>query len=86
MAERTWHSPDGRTWTFRARSDARKAETDTHVVLLVESLGETRIVSCPRGEWERAVPDWAGLLARSVPAGGSRGVRPPHEPPGPDSF
>jgi hypothetical protein len=50
------------------------------VVLLVESLGETRIVSCLRGEWESAKPDWAGLLARSVPEGGSRSVGPSRAP------
>ena len=76
MAERSWISSDGRTWIFRPRPEVRKGETDTHVVVLVESLGETRIVSCLRGEWETARPDWAGLLARSVPLGGSRGVGP----------
>jgi hypothetical protein len=78
-------SPDGRTWTFRPRSEVRKDETDTHVVLLAESLGETRIVSCLRVEWETATTDLAGLLARSVPEGGSRGVGPsapgPADPP-----
>jgi hypothetical protein len=69
-------SSDGRIWTFRPRSGARKDETDTHVVLLAESLGETRIVSCLRVEWESASTDLADLLARSVPEGGSRGVGP----------
>jgi hypothetical protein len=86
VAERSWISPDGRIWTFRARPEARKDETTTHVVLQVESLGEIRIVSCPREAWEGPAPDWAGLLARSVPAGGSRGVRPSPRPPGPQSF
>jgi hypothetical protein len=76
VAERSWVSSDGRTWTFRPRPEVRKDETDTHVVLLVESLGETRIVSCLRAEWESLVPDLGGLLARSVPEGGSRRVRP----------
>ena len=81
MAERSWVSSEGRTWTFRSRPEVRKDETNTHVVLFVESLGETRIVTCLRAEWESLVPDLEGLLARSVPAGGSRGVgpRPAHE-------
>jgi len=81
VAERSWVSSDGRTWTFRPRPEVRKDETDTHVVLLVESLGETRIVSCLRAEWEGLEPDLGDLLARSVPEGGSRGVgpRPAHE-------
>ena len=76
MIERSWVSSDGRTWTFRPRSDVRKDETNTHVVLLAESLGETRIVSCLRAEWDSLVPDLGSLLARSVPEGGSRGVGP----------
>ena len=85
MAERSMVSSDGRIWTFRPRSEVRKDETDTHVVLLAESLDETRIVSCLRVEWESATTDLAGLLARSVPEGGSRGVGPslpgPSDPP-----
>jgi hypothetical protein len=77
VIERSWVSPDGRSWTFRPRPEVRKAETDTHVVLLAESLGEIRVVSCFRAEWESPAPDLGGLLARSVPEGGSRGVGPP---------
>jgi hypothetical protein len=33
-----------------------------------------RVVSCLRSEWESEAPDLAGLLARAVPVGGSRGV------------
>ena len=80
MIERSWVSPDGRTWRFRPRGEGRRGESDTHVVALAESLGETRIVSCLRAEWESAAPDWAGLLARSVPVGGSRGVGPSSAP------
>jgi hypothetical protein len=76
VVERSWVSSDGRIWTFRLRPDVRKDETNTHVILLAESLGETRIVSCLRSEWERLVPDLGSLLARSVPEGGSRGVGP----------
>jgi hypothetical protein len=80
VVERSWISSDGRMWTFRPRPDARKDETETHVVLLVKSLGETRIVTCLRGEWESAAPDWAGLVARSVPEGGSRSIGPSRAP------
>ena len=86
MTERSMVGSDGRTWTFRPRPEVRKDETDTHVLLLVESLGETRIVSCLRVEWESAAPDLAGLLARSVPEGGSRGVGPARKPTGPEPF
>jgi hypothetical protein len=85
VVERSWVSADGRTWRFRPRPGVRKDETETHVVLLVESLGETRIVSCLREEWEGAAPDWAGLVARSVPEGGSRNVGPSRTPGGPES-
>jgi hypothetical protein len=87
MAERSMVGSDGRIWTFRSRSEVRKDETDTHVVLLAESLDETRIVSCLRAEWESATTDLAGLLARSVPEGGSRGVGPSsHGPSDAQSF
>jgi hypothetical protein len=86
VAERSWVNADGRRWVFRRRLEVRKDETDTHVILLIESLGETRIVSCLRAEWESAEPDWAGLLARSLPEGGSRGIRPSRAPSGSESF
>lgn len=86
MTERSWVGADGRTWRFRPRPDVRKDETETHVVLLVESLGETRIVSCLREEWERADPDWAALVARSLPEGGSRSIGPSRARSGPQSF
>jgi hypothetical protein len=86
VAERSMVSSDGRTWTFRPRSEVRKDERNTHVVLLVESLGEIRIVICLRVEWESAAPDLAGLLARSVPEGGSRGVGPSPGPVAPPPF
>jgi hypothetical protein len=86
VPERSWIDADGRRWRFRPRPDVRKEETETHVVLLVESLGETRIVSCRRDEWEGADPDWASLIARSLPEGGSRGVRPSRAPSESESF
>jgi hypothetical protein len=86
VAERSWVSVDGRTWRFRPRPEIRKDETETHVVLLMESLGETRIVSCLREEWEGAEPDWADLVARSVPEGGSRSIGPSRARSGSESF
>lgn len=74
MTERSYTGPDGRTWTFRPRAEVRQEEAATHVTLLVESLGWVRVVSCPRSEWESSHPDLAALLARAVPAGGSRGI------------
>jgi hypothetical protein len=83
VIERSYREPDGRVWTFRQRPETRHEEADTHVTLLVESLGFVRVVSCRRSEWEGAKPDLAGLLARAVPAGASRGIGPEHEPPSP---
>jgi hypothetical protein len=72
--ERCYTTPDGRTWTFRQRPEVRHGEVGTHVTLLVESLGWVRVVSCLLSEWESSEPDLAGLLARAVPVGASRGV------------
>lgn len=74
MTLRSYTAPDGRTWTFHRRAEVRQEEAETHVTLLAESLGEVRVVSCPRSEWEGGEPDLRALLARAVPAGGSRGV------------
>ena len=71
---RSYLAPDGRTWTFRRRPEIRHEEAETHVTLLVESLGEVRVVSCLRAEWEGTQTDLRRLLARAVPTGGSRGV------------
>jgi hypothetical protein len=68
------YTVDGRTWTFLRRPEVRHEEAETHVTILLESLGEVRVVSCLREEWERADPDLRGLLARALPAGASRGV------------
>jgi hypothetical protein len=38
------------------------------------------VVSCRRDEWEVPAPDFADLLARSVPGGASRGVLRMKEP------
>ena len=74
MSLRTYTASDGRTWAFRCRPEVRQEEAATHVTLLVESLGEARVVSCLRAEWESEEPDLRALLARAVPVGGSRGV------------
>jgi hypothetical protein len=74
VIERSHTAPDGRTWTFRERAEVRRDEVGTHVTLLVESLGWVRVVSCLRSEWESSRPDLAGLLAKAVPVGASRGV------------
>jgi hypothetical protein len=74
VTDRSYATPDGRIWVFRRRPEVRHDEAGTRVTLLVESLGEVRVVSCLRSEWESEAPDLAGLLARAVPVGGSRGV------------
>jgi hypothetical protein len=74
VTHRSYTAPDGRTWVFHPRPEVRHEEADTHVTLLVESLGWVRVVSCLRAEWESPAPDLAGLLARAVPVGASRGV------------
>jgi hypothetical protein len=74
VIERSYTTPEGRTWTFRCRPEVRRDEVGTRVTLLVESLGWVRVVSCLRTEWESPQPDLAGLLARAVPVGASRGV------------
>ena len=81
MGERSYTAPDGRIWTFRPRPEVRHEEAGTHVTLLVESLGWSRVVSCLRSEWDSQAPDLAALLARAVPVGGSRGVAAEPDPP-----
>jgi hypothetical protein len=81
VTERAYTAPDGRTWVFRPRPEVRHEEAGTHVTLLLESLGWVRVVSCPLSEWECPVPDLAGLLARAVPLGASRGVGAEPDPP-----
>jgi len=59
----------------------RQSEEATHVTLVIESPWESRVASCPRGEWEVATPDYLRILADSLPAGGSRGRGSPSAPP-----
>jgi hypothetical protein len=81
VTERSYTAPDGRTWVFRLRPEVRHEEAGTHVTLLVESLGLVRVVSCLQSDWESPAPDLAGLLARAVPVGASRGVDAEPDPP-----
>jgi hypothetical protein len=74
MIERAFIGPDRRFWLVRPRPSTRRDEGETHVVLELMADDETRVVSCPRADWEVPAPDFASLLARSVPGGASRGV------------
>jgi len=74
MMSREFFYWDGRTWLVRLRPAVRKDERPTHVTLELVADNETRVVSCRKDEWDVPQPDFAGLLARSVAAGASRGV------------
>ena len=80
MIERAFIGPDRRFWLVRPRPTSRRHEEATHVVLEFMADDETRVVSCRRDEWEVPAPDFAGLLARSVVGGASRGVLRMEEP------
>lgn len=80
MQSREFFFYQGRTWFVHARPSVRKGEVDTRVTLELMSDNETRVVSCPREEWEVRDPDFAGLLARSVATGASRHVAPRADP------
>jgi hypothetical protein len=85
MREHEFTDANGVAWTFTQRAQVRGSEALTHVALLITSPWETRIVSCPRTEWESESPDYARLLEQSLPTGGSRGVdRPGSESDGPE--
>ena len=79
MMERAFVAPDRRIWLVRARPTVRRGEVATHVTLELMTDNETRVVSCRREEWEKAAPDFAALLARSVASGASRSIAPPPE-------
>lgn len=89
MSEHRFEGPDGRIWHARERPEGRRDDGDELLAIELDTLGERRVVVCLRGEWERPSPDLRELLARSVPAGASRGLEQPPappepEPPGPD--
>ena len=77
MTSREFFLHQGQTWFVRTRESVRCGESDTHVTLELVSDHETRVVSCPREEWEVRDPDFAGLLARSVASGASHQIIPP---------
>ena len=77
MPSREFFLHQGRTWFVRTRDSVRKDEAETHVTLELVSDQETRVVTCPREEWEVRNPDFAALLARSVASGASHQIPPP---------
>ena len=85
MTEHEFTGPDGRIWKVRERREARRDDGELLVALELLTPGEHRVVTCERDEWEVARPDFAALLARSVPGGASRalGTPEPPEPPRP---
>lgn len=74
MSEREYVDASGIPWTFVERKRVRKDEADRYVVIMASSPFETRVIHCKREEWETDTPDFAQLLATSLPAGGSRGT------------
>ena len=70
----------GEEWTFARRRGVRRSEEDTHIAVVARSAFQSRIVTCHRDEWETPRPDLSSLLARSVPAGGSRANPGPARP------
>lgn len=85
MTEHRFEGPDGRIWRARERPAVRRDDGDTQVTVELETTDERRVVICLRGEWERDAPDLRELLARSIPAGASRGLGAPPDPePQPD--
>lgn len=83
--EHEFTGTDGRIWRVRERPEARRDDGALHVALELDTPGEHRVVTCRRDEWDTAEPDFADLLARSVPGGASRalGVQEEPEPPEP---
>ena len=63
-------------WTFVARPQMRNTDEAAYVVLLIQSAWETRVAKCLQTDWETPFPDYARILAESLPAGGSRGQGP----------
>lgn len=81
MSEHRFEGPDGRIWQARERAEGRRDDGDQRLVIELDTLGERRVVVCLRGEWDTPDPDLRELLARSIPAGASRGLeQPPASP------
>jgi hypothetical protein len=76
VIEREWVDASGIPWTFVERKRVRKDEADRFVVIMASSPFETRVIRCEREQWTTDTPDYAQLLATSLPAGGSRGAPP----------
>jgi hypothetical protein len=74
MRERAFMGADRRIWLVRPRPTSRRGEVGTHVTLELMTDGETRVVTCRQEEWDTLAPDFAALLARSLPGGASRGI------------
>ncbi|HEU4828642.1 MAG TPA: hypothetical protein VFT04_05565 [Gemmatimonadales bacterium] len=77
---RSFTDDHGEEWTFTRRRHVRRSEEETHIAIIARSAFQSRIVTCRRDEWDTAKPDLARLLARSVPAGGSRANPGPGRP------
>lgn len=78
--QHTFTDARGEEWTFARRQGVRRSEEDTHIAVVARSAFQSRIVTCHRDEWETQRPDLSSLLARSVPAGGSRANPGPARP------
>lgn len=74
MSEREYVDAGGIPWTFVERTRVRREEADRFVVIMASSPFETRVIRCEREQWDTDTPDFAALLASSLPAGGSRGT------------
>jgi hypothetical protein len=73
--ERTFTDAQGERWTFSPRRRVRRGE-EASIVVIARSAFQTRVVTCPREEWEGS-PDLAQLLVASIPTGGSQGAKAP---------
>lgn len=77
---RSFTDDRGEEWTFTRRRHVRRSDEEAYIAVVVRSAVQSRIVTCRREEWETARPDLGRLLARSVPAGGSRANPGPARP------
>ena len=77
---RSFTDDRGEEWMFTRRRQVRSSDDESYIALVVHSALRARIVTCRREEWETARPDFGRLLARSVPAGGSRANPGPPRP------
>ncbi|HET8633143.1 MAG TPA: hypothetical protein VFL88_03290 [Gemmatimonadales bacterium] len=80
MSDREYVDTSGIPWTFVERKRVRREEAERFVVIMASSPFETRVIHCEREQWDPGTPDFAALLASSLPAGGSRGTHAEPEP------